>query len=449
LALALCVTSYSTASGQARFLLQEEQAPGDRRGVSVQLEVGGEMLVRVDREIKRLPLTVNAELQYVEHLLTRAPEPTGLTRSLRKYDHASASIQVAESGHSINLSEDRRLLLAEIRDGRTSFSGIESPLTRKQWDLVHVVGNSLAVDRLLPGKEIAEGDSWDHDAEALGALLGMDHVAVCDVSSVMTGESHQQVQLRLAGTVHGTIDGAPTELQLRGAYLYHLEWKRITKFNLAVKEKRATSDIVPGLDVVAKVRLVIDPNAATTKMPAELVKRFTDPSSTLNRALLYDASEQGFRFQHDSAWYVTAEQSDLLSLRFLQDGDLTAHCNVTSLPARSKGRGTSLEEFEVDVRQSLEKNLHTVSAATQWTTPQGYECLGIVADGTVQDVPVQWRHYLVAAPDLPRVSLSVTIEQSQIQRFADAERQLIETLELLPNEAVKTASRKLGKRSRE
>ena len=85
----------------------------------------------------------------------------------------------------------------------------------------------------------------------------MDHIAVCEVRSVVTGESHNQVRIRMAGTVHGTIDGAPTEIDLRGAYLFHLDRRRITKFNLAIKEKRTANEVVPGLDIVAQVKLTI------------------------------------------------------------------------------------------------------------------------------------------------------------------------------------------------
>ena len=83
---------------------------------------------------------------------------------------------------------------------------------------------------------------------------------------------------RLAGTVHGTIDGAPTEIELRGAYLFHLDRQRITKFNLAVREKRTASVVVPGLDIVAQVKMTIFPAAKKDQLGADVAAQASDTS---------------------------------------------------------------------------------------------------------------------------------------------------------------------------
>ena len=329
------------------------------------------------------------------------------------------------------LPEDQRLVLAEVRDSHSALNGLQTPMTRDALDLVQIVGNTLAIDRLLPGKEQAEGDSWPHDRDTIGALLGMDHVAVCEVTSIVTGEENKQVQIRMAGTVHGTIDGTATEIDLRGAYLFHLGKKRITKFNLAIKEHRTSGEVAPGLDVVAKLKLKITPTETLSHISQEAIAQAEKLSGPVSHELRYESSERGMRFRYDDAWYVTAEMRDLLSLRRLQEGSLIAHCNVTTLPARSEGRGTSLEQFERDVRKSLGNYLVEVAAATQWKTGSGHNCLGIIANGKIKDVPVQWRYYLIASAGMPRVSLAVTVEHSQVEQFDSADRQIVDSLELI------------------
>jgi len=432
------VTS-SYAEKETTFLLAAELAAGDISTVKVTLDVGGEMLVNDKTGTKKLPLTVAGELQYTEQLLKWSSDSTEVTRSLRDYQSATAKIQVDTGGIQRELPEAQRCIVAEIRDGRAVLNGNETSLTRDQFDLINVVGNSLAINRLLPERELADGESWDHDAAAIGALLGMDHVAVCEVQSVVAGHVNRQVQIRLAGTVHGTIDGAPTEMQLRGAYLFHQEHKRITKFNMAIKEARTASQIVPGLDVVAKISVSVTP----AKQP--LADRFNelarDVSQPLSDNLRYEAPQQGYRFLHGRTWYVTDEASNLVSLRCLQDGSSAAHCNVTTLPVRSKGRETSLPDFERDVRQTLDDHLEAVTASTEWTTAQGHHCLGVVARGEVEGVALEWRYYLISAPDLPRVSIAVTMEQSMVEPFNDADRQLVDSLELLEKSTAETAAK--------
>jgi len=444
----LALLAFSSASpgscGEAKkYLLKPLLSPGETASVSLELEVGGEMIFLDKTEPERLPMRVEGRMSYRQQIIAWSADPAEVARSLRSYQKASATFKVDKKSEQRSLPSKKRIIVSELRDGRASLTGSSGQLTRKQYDLVNVLGSSLAIDRLLPGREVAEGENWDHDKKVLGALLGMDHVAVCEVSSVVTGQSHQQVQIRMAGTVHGTIDGASTEIDIRAAYLFHQRRKRITKFNLAVQEKRAAGEVVPGLDVVAKVHLVVGTAPRKARLNKKLVSQFSDLSQPLQHKLLYDAPEQGFRFLHDTAWYVTGEQRDQLSLRCLQEGDLTAHCNVSTLPARSTGRQTTLEQFERDIRESLGDNLERVTAATQWKTSLGHDCLGIIAIGKFEEVPVEWRYYLLAGDDLPRVSLAVTLEQSQIKRFADADREIIETLKLLPKAVPATAKKRL------
>jgi len=447
LLLICCPQGAKTEAAEApAYLLAAELNEGDTSVVSVELEVGGDLLISEKNGIQKLPLTVTGELRYTEQILAWSTDAAQPARSLRHYQTAKAKIQVDKEGLQRELPTTSRMVLAGIHEAQTSLNGASSPLTRKQFDLVNVVGNTLALNRLLPGRTLKEGDSWDHDAAAIATLLGMDHVAVCEMRSVVTGDKNQQVQIRMAGTVHGTIDGAPTEIQLRGAYLFHQRTKRITKLNLAIQEKRTASLIVPGLDVVAKISISVKPAKATEAMLAELSDRTNKVSEPLAKTLLYDAPQQGYRFLHDRGWYVTAEQSDLVALRCLQNGNSTAHCNVTTLPARSEGRATSLEQFERDVRESLSDNLETVIASTQWKTAEGHDCLGVVAHGKVKEVPIEWRYYLISSPGLPRVSLAVTVEQAQLEHFGDADREIVESLQLLlQNETASKPSKQLAR----
>lgn len=432
--------TFLRAEQSATYLLKSLIAPDSTTEVTVKLEVGGDMLVTAETEVKELPLKVLGHFSYREKIIAWDADSQAPARALRQYDRAEAKIEVAEQSSDRKLPADETLLLAEIRGGEITLAGTEHPLTREQFDLVNIVANSLAIDRLLPGKEMAEGESWDHDKATLQALLTMDHVAVCDVSSVVAKENNREVQIRLAGTVDGTVDGAPTEMELRGAYLFHLDEKRITAFNLAVKESRKSTEIVPGLDVVAKAFVTMQPGAQAFPVPNDVAAVAAKIRQPLVRKLVYQSPTGGFSFEYDPAWYITAEERDLFSFRYLHDHQLAAHCNLSVLPPRSEGRQTTLDEFERDVREALGEKLETVSASTEWKTPLEYRCLGVIANGTVKDVPIQWRHYLVAADDCPRLSLAVTLEQSQGAKFADAERQMIDSLRLEPVEGPSPAA---------
>ena len=422
--------SLTLQAAEPSYLLKAELLPGTTTQVTAKIEVGGEMLVADEAQQKQLPLEVRGDFEYQEKIVAWKSDSQEPARSIRQYDLAEAHIKVAEQTSDRQLPEDQRLLLSELRNGESTLVGAKNALTREQFDLVNIVANSLSLDRLLPGREIAEGESWNHDKATVKALLAMDHVAVCEVSSVVIKESDRKVQIRLAGTVDGTVDGAPTEMELRCAYLFHLDEKRIIAFNMAIKETRKSTEIVPGLDVIAKAFVTLTPMGKTLKVPEEVAVQASRVQQPLERKLVYQSPTGGFSFEYDPAWYITAEERDLFSFRYLHDHQLTAHCNLSVLPPRSEGRHTSLDAFERDVREALSEKLETVSASTEWKTKNGYQCLGVIANGTVNEVPIQWRHYLVAADNCPRLSLAVTLEQSQGKKFADAERQMIDSLRL-------------------
>jgi hypothetical protein len=443
LSLLIAALFCSTAAAAApTYLLKAELPPGTASHVTVKLESGGDLLMPTEKDgTETLPMKLLCNLEYHEQLVAWTPEPTALARSIRQYGSAVAKIEVEDKVTNSQLADDFRLILAEVREGRSIVTGGTTNLTREQVDMVNQVGNTLAIDRLLPGKEMAEGESWQHDAETLQAILGMDHVGVCEVSSVATAESDRQVQIRLAGTVHGTVDGTPTERELRAAYLFHLDQKRIVRFNLAIKEVWKSSEIVPGLDVVTKAFVTIDPATKELDVPTEVNQIAGRTNQSLSRTLVYESPTRNFRFNYADTWYLTAEDRDRLSFRYLHDHEVTANCIVSVLPARSAGRHTSLEQFERDVRTLIDEQLDTVSNSTEWDTKRGMHCLGVIAEGQVKEIPMQWRHYLVSADDCPRLSLAVSLKRDRASTFADAERPIIESIELMPATA-ETASSK-------
>jgi hypothetical protein len=423
----------ASAAKPAGFALMAHRQAGDQIEATVTLEVGGELVVADEKgREKRLPMSVAAKSAYRERLLSWPVNAAGSARSLRQYSEAQATIKGDGAGTDLVLPEEVQTIVAELAPEGVAIAGLDQPLSREQFDLVNILGNTLAIDRLLPNKTVAEGEGWDHDAATIGPLLGMDHVAVCEVQSVVTGEESRQVKIRLAGTVHGTVDGAASEMELRGAYLYHVDVGRITKMNLTVKEVRKAGEATPGLDVSAKLTLVAAsvPRDAPSPFDDANVERAEAKSPLELQQLLVNAPSRGYRFCHDSSWFVTAEARELMSLRQLERGDLLAHCNVTTMPPRSPEKPLGLEAFQQDVGKALGDKLEKIEAATEWETPTGCRALGVLANGTVEDVPVQWRYYHLSDAAGRQATIAVTVEQSLLERFADGDRPIVDSMEL-------------------
>ena len=424
--------------------------PNSVTQVSIELEAGGSTLVRTQSEKgglgpeQRLPMSVSAKLQYAERRLagseTAAMGSSAL--AVRYYGLAEAVIKVDQSGVAPRLAEDRRLIVLENAGFRPTLYCPKGPLPREQLDLVDVVGNSHVIDELLPDKPVADGDSWPSEAATMAALLTLDSVAVCEVQSALEEFNDSFAKVRLAGVVHGTADGAATEQDVRGVYLFDRTLRRITRLNLAVREKRSIGGATPGLEAVAKLQIKIEPRKSSHQLSDQAIASISKAVRIPSRDLVFEAAPLGFRIRHDRQWYITSRERESVTLRRVDSSDLIAQCTLTYLPPKSAGRQTTLEQFQKDVAYSLGKNFGELVSTRQWKNSHGHYCYEVVVRGMVEELPVEWHYYLVARDSGHRVSVAVTIQGPMVDRVHGADRALVDGVELfVPLPAAQTAVR--------
>jgi hypothetical protein len=437
--LTVALTTGGTLASE-KIEMSAQSGANDLARVSIELEAGGHTIVRVEAEDKteaapdKLPMSVSARLEYDERRLADTHQKV-MNRELlaaRYYHKAEAVLKVDDSGRTPQIAEDRRLIAMESENGRATLYSPDGSLPREQLDLMEVVGNSFYADQLLPDRPVANGDSWDHDASVMGPFLGLDSVAVCEVKSVLDEYNTSFAKVRLAGVVHGMTEGAATELEVRALYLFDRRLRRITRLNLAVREKRSIGGATPGLEAVAKLQMKIEPIGSSSHLADEAVAKLTAAERTPARDVLYEATALGFRVRHDRQWFVTGEQRESVTLRRVDRGDLVAQCTLSTLPPKSAGRQVTLEQFQKDVTYSLGKSFGELVSSRQWQNAAGHYCYELIARGLVEDVPVEWHHYLVAPLSGHRVSIGVTIEKPMVERLGGADRDLVESLELFP-----------------
>jgi hypothetical protein len=158
----------------------------------------------------------------------------------------------------------------------------------------------------------------------------------------------------------------------------------------------------------------------------------TPPSTDLVLPLAHVHGPTGMRFLHGREWFVTSEQRERVILRHVADGELTAQCQIAVLPQLPDGQTMTVDQFEKDVRFALGKRLEQIVAANQWRTDSGLACTRIVAAGKIEELPIEWRYYLLVGEDGRRVAATVTVEGALVERLNNAEREIVESLVLPP-----------------
>ena len=201
-------------------------------------------------------MSVVAKVRYHERLVQWTPAGNrvrparcGNTRS------ASATIKVDGRGRP-------RLVAGEPsnpggRDSRRIRSDrftLRTAHTRSSSTLVNIDGNSLALDRLLPGREIARGRKLEiTTGPSIAPLLG--HGPRCRLRSQQRGHRRDEQPSANPAGRHGSRNRRRSTDRNRVARRLSIPPRLANELPssiLAIQEKRTPSEVVPGLDIVAQ-----------------------------------------------------------------------------------------------------------------------------------------------------------------------------------------------------
>jgi hypothetical protein len=418
-------------------LLAAEPKNGDLSRVTAQLEVGGNLKVVADGKVKPLPMSVVAQLAYDELIFTAEADHVS---SLRYYDRAEATIKIEQGGAKPTLRDERRLIGADWGTAGVTLFSPQGPLKRDELDLLALPANSLVIDALLPSEPVEVGKAWKHAEPLLAALLDLDAVSSSDVQSTLKSATPQRsATIEMSGKLEGAVHGVSTKIELKGRYTYDFTRRRITHFVLLANEDRSIGHVATGVDVTSKVTLSVAPLADSQHLDLDDLSKAEFVADPARNPLVYE-SESGFRLFLDRRWHAVNDDAKLLTLRFVDRGDLLAQCNISALEKASPGEHVSLTRFQADIREALGKNFGQFLRASTGTDSQGRTIYSVVANGKVSELPIEWHYYLIADSQGRQVAFAFTLEEGLLERFADTDRLLVGTVELF-DPTVETTAR--------
>lgn len=428
----LALTAQSApGSADSSVTLQSARKPGTIDRVALKLEIGGDMNERVDGNVESTKMSVVCDLGFDEKTLEIPSGGKGPWRSVRHYDAISAVIKLADDGFKPQLRPGRRLMGVEVDSPTITYFSPHGPLNADELELVTIVGDSLLLDRLLPEKQVAKGDSWKLPDSLLVAMLNLDAASKTNVRSVVTKITETAVNMQMEGNVQGAFGGVSTEIALKAKYRFNRKTKRVDWLGLLVKEQRDIGHVEPGFDVVVRLQLTVTPKADSPDLTDEAIAGLVlEPTATL-RELAYESPQGGYRFMHARNWYIKDAHRDRVTLRMLDRGDLVAQCNVSALPKLPPGKEVPLSEFQSDVQKALDKNFGQFVEARQSANEAGYRIYRVVAQGTASDLPIQWNYYLVADQQGRRVAFAFAVESDLVKRLNKNDEKLVNSLRFL------------------
>lgn len=374
----------------------------------------------------RVPIEVHGILGYHERLLDADGQSAA-----RHYHESQATLQINGRAQSLSLPGEQRWIGCRYADGQIKFNSIDHPLTAQERDMIDLQGNSLLLPQLVPTR-VRRQQRWPVNPQITGALVGLDTIVDAKFTGYLRSANSQKAVVEFEGTVAGGIDGAQADLDLSGTMVIHVPSRSIESFDLKIRERRAPNEGQPGLDVTAELHTELKVVDIPATLRADKIAALLDPQSTPQQPLRFASDDLGIRLLHSDQWKVVLQRYDVAVLRQLDRGELLANMTINSLPNGPPNKQLAMKSFQDEIQKALAERHGQMLEATESTTKNGVRVLRVTAAGAVEKVSLYWVYYHLSNETGRRATIVLTVESDKVERYAEAERSLIETWEFIP-----------------
>jgi len=434
------------AFAQSGHDLRSGRRVGDVDQVQILLEVGGDLLEEAsDGGVQKNPMKVVGEFRYHEKTLQLPGEGDKPGRSVRSYETAVGVIKTEAVGLKVTLPAERRVLVVEAEPPDVTVFSPRGRLTGEQLDLVDFLGNTLLLDHLLPPKPVAVNGRWQLPESVVAGLLRMDALRTGSMGCTLTEVNDTLARFQISGSAQGLRAGASTHVDVKGKFRLDRTRRRIDWFALLMKENRDLGPVEAGIDAVVRLQVVIKPKVPFDGLADAELQGLPLESTPELRQLFYESADGDWQLVRDRRWQNVSkkgQERSVLPLRMIDQGQYLAHCNVSLLPKRPAAKPVELAEFQADVERALGDRFGEFIEAGQFHSDADYRVYRVVALGKVDDRPVRWTYYLITDRDGRQAALAFSVEGEHVERFGEADRELVNGFRFLPGKAPTQAAAK-------
>lgn len=382
------------------------------------------------KETRSAEIEAKSTLDFEENFAI-ADAQSRINSSLRYFHEAKVDNTIVSSGNSLQLDQDLRQVVTNYQDNDLILYSPAGPLTPAEIDLLKMPCNTLALHELLPTKRVQLLEKWSVTPASLQRLLSLEAVHDSDITGMIKTQKGDLLDIEIRGELSGTAASVPTAIQIEGNIQVDLQGKSITWVALILKEKRQISQLEPGFDITARIRLVRKP-LETAAHTADL--SLTKPSAEKLPGLLMQRIESArgrYQMLADRNWKVIHDNGQSAILRMIEADRVVCQCNIHQLPKLDAGQQVTLEAYQEEIRKSLEKNFDSFASSEERVSEAGLRILQITALGQTADLPVQWIFYYLSDDNGRRLSMVFTVGGELVDKLAGTDSQMAGSLRFL------------------
>lgn len=429
--LGVIATAQSGVSAAETYSLDEPAADSRVYSVSQTLKVAGTLSApQPGKKPVVLTIDANGTLAFRERRLAGSGRDAKAFRSLRFYDKASMRAKVNQNVTTAELTDDRRLIVAEGKAGGPLFYSPSGSMTSGDLELLKMPGDALSLLALLPENRIAVGNTWTPPGWAVQMLTGTEAAEKAELTCRLESVAEGKARVSIKGDVKGANDGAATSVQVSGRLIYDLKRGYVERLELQQKEQSKQGPLAPAMDVVANVVLVRSLTENAGPLSAKEASKIPLEPDDESIRVRFDTLTH-LRFHHSRRWHMHHQTPTTSTLRMLDRGNFIAQVTVKPLPKAEPGKHVTEKQFQTDIGAALGQQLTAITKAEELKTKDGRYIYRVIAKGKVDKTETEWIYYLCADPTGRQVSLVFTVEASLRKSLGDDHEAFVTSLEFL------------------
>ncbi len=408
-----------------------EEPVDDERvfGIGLRLDVQGKVQTRgAENKNVDLPLTGSAALSYRERRLLGIGTSSESLRAIRDYENAQVDIEVADEKTQVSLPDALKLIVVQGKPSGLEAYSLGGLLSAQEVELLSPPTDSLGLVALLPTSPVEVDEEWSPPKWAGQFLARLEATTKNELTCKLASVEKNVAKITFTASIHGAVQGAPSELTIKGSIDYDLASKSISAADVQQAEKRTVGAVSVGLDVAARMRLLRKVAQVGGRVATPEVLTVAGTEQAESALLLRFEAPGKLGMLHSRQWHLFKQTEQTSILRLLDDGLFIAQVNLSPIPAARAGEHTSPEVFEADIRQSQKERLKAITEAKVIPTKDGRYVYRVVAEGAIADRPLTWIYYLIANPKGEQASMLVSLDRELVEKLGNRDLDLVQSL---------------------
>jgi hypothetical protein len=396
------------------------------------LQLQGEMTVVQDDKPTKLKLSAEADHRFRERVL--APQAgTGLVaKAARYYDDARATITVDGSNSQRGLRPDRRLVVAQRPNDVLLCYSPQGSLTREELETVSEHFDTLSLAGLLPGKEVAVGNTWSLANPTVQGLCLFEGLIENNLTGKLVEVKDGAAVFSVTGMARGIELGAQAKVTVTARGRFDLKERRVVALDWKQQDARDQGPASPAVTAESTVTLerrpIPEPKELADVALVSVPQGFDVPAP-LTQIAMRDAKGR-FELAAGRDWQVVSQTESHLVLRLLDRGDFVAQATVSPWQRAEPGKHADVKEFRDQMLSSPgwqpEEVLQEEELPNQPPGRFGYR---LTARGDMDGIKVVQSFCLVAGPKGDQAVVAFTLKQTQVNKLGARDLILVDGLD--------------------